>query len=135
MSIKKVTLLVLLLIILIFAFSFLNKSQGNKFQGNVVSVGNNMVIVKGGYEEEIKNSKNQYDLSIKVDRNTKIVKTSFYKPPTGMFNMDTVQKDTADTDFATLKKDSENVPLGIEVTLEGKFFKRAVEIRYIGPKY
>jgi hypothetical protein len=53
--------------------------------------------------------------------------------------MDKLPKETVDVDFATLKKDSENIAIGIEVTLNRNFLgavqKSAKQIIYIGPKY
>jgi hypothetical protein len=56
-----------------------------------------------------------------------------------MFEVAKLPKETADVGFDTLKKDSQNVAIGIEITLTRNYIgviqKKAKQISYIGPKY
>ncbi|TSC70042.1 MAG: hypothetical protein CEO12_597 [Parcubacteria group bacterium Gr01-1014_46] len=141
MSNSRKLISILLVIVVVFVGFLLTKNnKGNKFQGSVKFVKENSVIVYGAYESEVKKTKPLYDLEIKINERTNITKTAFFQPiGSGMFELDKAQKETNETDFVTLKKDSENVAIGIEVVLAddfwGKFISRAVEIKYIAPKY
>lgn len=128
------------LIILFISSTSTNSKKSDKFIGSIQSVKESSVVVLGSFEDEKKSFTPQYEYEINVDSTAKIVKNSFVMPKgTEMFEMDKLPKETVDVDFATLKKDSENIAIGIEVTLNRNFLgavqKSAKQIIYIGPKY
>jgi len=140
---KKLISLVIFItciIILFFITSSSNSKSSDKFIGTIQTVKESTIIVSGSFEDEKKSVKPLYDYEIKVDSNTQIVKNSFVLPTGGeMFEMDKLPKETSNVDFDTLKTDSQNISIGIEVTLTrnilGGVQKKAKQIIYIGPKY
>ncbi len=143
-SMKKIILIIVLLVVsfVVYFSVFTNndKNKSAKFLGSVRSVGENSVVILGAFEDEVRVAKPQYEYEIKVDDKTKIVKNSFVMPKSGeMFVVSDLPKETKEVDFDTLKKDSQNIAIGIEVLLSRNFLglinKNAIEIVYIGPKY
>lgn len=140
---KKIVFFIGLVIILsalyFFAGVFENR-KSDKFIGSVRSVGENSVVIFGAFEDEIKVGKPQYEYKVLVDDGTKITKNSFVLPKSGeMFMVEDLPKETKEVGFDVLKKDSQNIAIGIEVTLRknalGLVNKDADKIIYIGPKY
>ena len=139
-KIISIALIVVGLLILLTVFGSINNKKSDVFIGTVKSVNSDSVLIFGATGDEVKVAKNLYDYTVKVDKDTKIIKTSFVKPKGGeMFEVAKLPKEISDVDFATMKKDSDNVVLGIEVKLKRNLFgmvqNSALEIKYIGPKY
>lgn len=139
---KGILFLVFILLLLISGWLYYssNIKKSEKFNGTVAGVGDNSFLVHGAYENEIDAVKALYDFSINIDSGTKITKVSFQRPDGGgMFVVDKLPKDTETVGFDTFKADAGNVPLGISVVLKrnmlGAVSNRAMEIKYIGPKY
>lgn len=142
-SMKKIIFTIVLIIILTILYLFTGTSdnkKSNKFIGSVRSVGDNSFVVFGAFEDEIKLGKPQYEYEIGLDSTVKIVKNSFVMPAGGeMFVVADLPKKIREVDFEILKKDSQNIAIGIEVTLTRNFLgmvqNKAQEIIYIGPEY
>jgi hypothetical protein len=135
-------ILIIGLIVLLFIGSSINTNtkKSDKFIGTLKSVNEKSIIVSGSFEDEKESVIPLYEYEIVVDSSAKIVKNSFVMPKgSEMFEVNKLPKETASVDFTTLKKDSENVAIGIEVSLNRNFFGAvkniAKQITYIGPKY
>lgn len=133
-------ILIIGLIVLLFIGSSTNTKKSDKFIGTLKSVSEKSIIVSGSFEDEKEFVIPPYEYEIAVDSNAKIVKNSFELPNDGkMFEVAKLPKETTSVDFNTLKNDSQNISIGLEVVLTrnflGKVQGKAREINYIGPKY
>ncbi len=143
MSNKKVIIsLVSILILLMLGWLYYssNIKKTDKFNGTVKEVGVNSVLIYGAFADEIAEFKPLYDFDVEVSKNTTITKESFIRPAEGiMFEPSKLEKYLESSSFEVLKKDSKNVAIGIEVTLErdflGRVTKKAYKINFIAPKY
>lgn len=138
---KKILLIFSVLIIITFFVFIINISVNSdlKVYGNVQEFTGDTMLLKGVYSAE-SGKKELYDIYIKVDKETKIQKTSFEIPKGGdVFYVDKLPKEINMVDLTTLQKDTENVAVGIEIDLHKNLVptskKTAREIRYIAPKY
>lgn len=142
-SMKKIISILFLLILFVFFYliaGLVDSGKIIKFSGSVVSVGDNSILILGAFEDELKKGKPQYEYGIEVDQDTKITKNSFVLPKNGeMFVVEDLPKKTQEVDFETLKKDSQNISIGVETILIKNFLGRvqskALEVVYIGPEY
>lgn len=140
---KKIISILILIVCgvgLFFVAGLTDSKKSNKFLGSVRGAGDNTLLIFGAFDNETKLAKPQYEYQIVVDENTKITKNSFVLPSNGeMFVVEDLPKEIKDVGFETLRKDSQNVAIGIEVTLTRNFLgivqNKAQEIVYIGPKY
>lgn len=143
MKLKYSLIIVLFIGIVIVSGSFIflnNKynSDETKFVGTVKTVNDGEIVITGTYGGRI--TSGLITESISVDSDVKITKTSFVKPKGGeMYRVDDLPKEVFMVDFATLKNDSENVAIGMEVILKRNFYGKPVpvaeEIKYIAPKF
>lgn len=142
-SMKKIFLTLILIISLVILYLFIGEvdnKKSNKFIGSMRSVGDNSFVVFGAFEDEVKVGKPQYEYEMLVDNKTKITKNSFVMPAgSEMFVVEDLPKETEEVNFDTLREDSKNIAIGIEIILTKNIFGRvqnkAQEIIYIGPKY
>lgn len=138
-NLKKLIFVLVFFLILVVVSFYSTLGKGNVFQGTVKSVKDNSVVVYGAYEKEVEQKKDLYEMEIKVSDGAKITRTSFFVISEGELDMNKVPKEVGAVDFATLKNDSENVPVGIKLILAddfwSKFVPNALEIEYIAPKY
>lgn len=141
--VNRIIPIVVLVIVVVFAFLFVkNPREEVKIFGNIKKVEGNTITVFGNYEKDAKDRKPLSDIKVEVNGSTKIIKTTFVKPPPlpngEPFYVDKLPKETKEVDLATLAKDYKNAGQGVEVILLSSYFSSnniAREIKYIGPKY
>ncbi len=129
------------LILLISYVLFQNYSNSPfKFFGTVQKTMDSSIVAVGAFDNGDGKKNEVVEVEIKVPSNAKITRTLFVRPPGGgRFNPMELPKETTVSDFSTLKTDSQNVAVGLEIIFKKNFFWSTVleakEIKYIAPKY
>lgn len=138
----KVFILIVIALIILSGYLVLqsNKKKPSVFGGTISMVNSSDIVVNGVYKNTTLTKNSMKLISIKVDEKTRIEKTSFKKPTDGkIFYVDKLPKQHELVDFTVLKKDSENVNIGVEVELNRDILNNPVlvakSIKYIAPQY
>ena len=125
---KKILLLVFLLVavVLVFVWSTKNRIQTNEFAGNVVSVGDSFLVVKGTYTIDGKSIGTEGELKeveVLVDSSTQIARESFKIPEgVGSFNPDKLPKQVIKVGLDQIKKDTEFSIVGVMIEAQKNIY-------------
>lgn len=143
MSVSNRVIFVILLLTAVIVGLFYSEIEQNKkysrLSGTLQRIEGNNLVVFGIYDADT-GRKDMEIIRVKVDDGTRIEKTSFTIPQNGgAFEVDKLPKDIKHVDLSVLRKDYQNVAIGVEIDLKTDlqlFSERiAREIRYKAPGY
>ncbi|MDP3697731.1 MAG: hypothetical protein Q8R55_07030 [Candidatus Taylorbacteria bacterium] len=113
------------------------KNQPDRFEGNLVEVKDNSILVKGLYLNDDNLQKDQVEIWVAVNKSTKIIKTTFDFPRDGrMVIIDELPKEEIAADIGILREDKNRSAIGLSIELKRGIFGKPVakEIKYLVPK-
>lgn len=140
-NLKKLLYFVVIVLVSVVLYVFFQNYSNPpvKFAGTVQKTTDSSIVAVGAFDNNDGKKNEVAEVEIKVPSDVKVTRTLFVRPPGGMFNPTELPKETTVSDFSTLKTDSQNVAVGLEIIFKKNFFWSTVleakEIKYIAPKY